>query len=224
MLCFSWLTYPVISPAAWHRHLNKEASAMTLTITNIITFISMYPIAFILYYFLKSTVKSHAKRGILFGVSCSQWLPTQERDQILETYLRQLKHYLRIFAKRRHFPQQCGRQSKGIAESQTGTISACGDCGYHLLFFRLQWWGYPGSLWKPDTGAVHKYCCSVSINATVSFVPVHHNKRQETAKIILPSLLCEIPNPILNQGRKNLNGGCWLVIFTHLTAKPRGSG
>ena len=71
---------------------------MTLTITNIITFISIYPIAFILYYFQKSTVKSHAKRGILFGISCSQWLSTQERDQIMETYLGKLKRYLRIFA------------------------------------------------------------------------------------------------------------------------------
>ena len=71
---------------------------MTLTITNIITFISIYPIVFILYYFQKSTVKSHAKRGILFGISCSQWLPVQECDRIIETYLRQLKRYLRIFA------------------------------------------------------------------------------------------------------------------------------
>lgn len=58
----------------------------------------MYPILFVLHYFQKSAVESHAKKGILFGINCSQWLPKRERDQILETYSRQRKHYLCIFA------------------------------------------------------------------------------------------------------------------------------
>ena len=71
---------------------------MILIATNIIMFISMYPILFILYYLQKSAVEGSAKKGILFGISCSQWLPAQDRDQILMIYSKQRKHYLYVFA------------------------------------------------------------------------------------------------------------------------------
>lgn len=69
-----------------------------MTILNVILFICTYPTVFILYYFQKSTVESYARRGVLFGISCAEWMPAQERGQVLETYLRQSKRYLRVFA------------------------------------------------------------------------------------------------------------------------------
>ena len=68
-------------------------------VLNIIMFISMYPILFIMYFYQNSEIERDEKKGILFGIHYSaQWLSDRERSQIMEAYHKQMKRALVILA------------------------------------------------------------------------------------------------------------------------------
>ena len=66
------------------------------TILNIIFFVSMYPVIFLLYYNFKSEGKQ--KRNMLFGIQTSKnWISQEECDAIQYEYRRKMNRYLLIF-------------------------------------------------------------------------------------------------------------------------------
>ena len=72
---------------------------MVNLVLNIIMFISMYPILFIMYFYQNSEIERDEKKGILFGIHYSaQWLSDRERSQIMEAYHKQMKRALVILA------------------------------------------------------------------------------------------------------------------------------
>lgn len=66
---------------------------------NILMFLTMYPSLFIVYFMEKSGISREEKKGILFGIRySSEWLPDEERAQMMENYHGQLKRALIILA------------------------------------------------------------------------------------------------------------------------------
>ena len=68
-------------------------------IINIIMFICMYPVLFILYFCLKGEVESESFKGTLFGIRISrEWLPGEEKERFEQDYNKSIKRSMLVLA------------------------------------------------------------------------------------------------------------------------------